>query len=256
MSKIWSEQELHLQYVTRASKFILCDSFDDILKSRYVVMVCEVCYKHRDMRLDAFMKSRKRIFCQSCCTDTSAFGFEWTVERFWQQWYKHKNRRFYSVNFCENITSAKSQVDISHSICQKSFAISIDKVFLSEDFCPFCFKSYDYLDGKIFLRNEVILDQDKPGVYAIINLRNYKLYLGSTVSYKDRRIGHFSSLRNNAHHTTYLQNSFNKYGEENFVMKIVEECSIDELGTIEQDWITKFSNSDNLYNSILWVMRK
>lgn len=60
-------------------------------------------------------------------------------------------------------------------------------------------------------------------IYQIKNLINNKIYIGSTIRplYK-RKYEHFSELRNNEHCNTYLQRSFNKYGEENFSFTILE----------------------------------
>lgn len=60
-------------------------------------------------------------------------------------------------------------------------------------------------------------------IYKITNLVNGKSYIGSTIRplYK-RKYEHFSELRNNEHCNTYLQRSFNKYGEKNFKFEILE----------------------------------
>jgi group I intron endonuclease len=60
-------------------------------------------------------------------------------------------------------------------------------------------------------------------VYKIENLINGKCYIGSTLRPKHiRKYEHFSSLRKGNHYNSYLQKSFNKYGESSFKFTIVE----------------------------------
>lgn len=63
-------------------------------------------------------------------------------------------------------------------------------------------------------------------VYFIKNIINDKIYCGVTNNPKRRKTQHFSKLRNNNHiyknnKPTKLQLSFNKYGEKNFIFKVM-----------------------------------
>ena len=60
------------------------------------------------------------------------------------------------------------------------------------------------------------------GIYQIINLTNMKVYVGSAVDFIKRRGEHFNKLKRNVHHNIYLQNSYNKHGEDNFIFEILE----------------------------------
>lgn len=60
------------------------------------------------------------------------------------------------------------------------------------------------------------------GVYAIYCSGDDKYYIGSSVDIKKRWIGHSSLLRNKKHYNFYLQNAWNKYGEEAFSCFVVE----------------------------------
>lgn len=60
------------------------------------------------------------------------------------------------------------------------------------------------------------------GIYKIENIVDGKKYIGSAVDLNKRKNVHYSSLRNNKHHSIYLQNAFNLYGELNFIFEIVE----------------------------------
>lgn len=62
----------------------------------------------------------------------------------------------------------------------------------------------------------------KQGIYKITNLTTGQFYIGSSVDIKKRERYHFWQLKENRHHNTILQNSFNKYGLDNFRFEIVE----------------------------------
>ena len=71
------------------------------------------------------------------------------------------------------------------------------------------------------------------GIYKIVNLINNKIYVGSAVNFKNRFKTHLSRLKNNKHHSIILQNSWNKYGGDNFKFEIIEEC--DKLILIKRE---------------------
>ena len=62
------------------------------------------------------------------------------------------------------------------------------------------------------------------GVYQIVNELNGHRYIGSSKNIQHRILTHRSSLRRNNHHSIYLQNAFNKYGEDKFYIQILEKC--------------------------------
>jgi group I intron endonuclease len=59
------------------------------------------------------------------------------------------------------------------------------------------------------------------GIYRIINKTNNKIYIGSSVNILSRFSKHKSLLKHNKHDNDYLQNSYNKYGLENFLFEII-----------------------------------
>lgn len=74
-------------------------------------------------------------------------------------------------------------------------------------------------------------------IYKITNLTTGKIYIGSA-SWYDKRIGtHIHRLRRNDHDNIYLQNAWNKYGEEDFSFEIIEEANKENLIEREQYWI-------------------
>jgi group I intron endonuclease len=86
----------------------------------------------------------------------------------------------------------------------------------------------------------------KSGVYIIKNKINNKFYIGSSINIKKRFREHLSSLRNNSHHSKYLQNAFNKHKENNFTFEILEECDSEFLILREQYFIDILSPVYNM----------
>lgn len=87
----------------------------------------------------------------------------------------------------------------------------------------------------------------KSGVYIIKNKINDMVYVGSTtMSFKKRFQHHISMLRKNAHKNKYLQNAWNKYGEDNFEFNVIKVCDKEFCLTEEQIFID--INCNNSYN--------
>ena len=92
------------------------------------------------------------------------------------------------------------------------------------------------------------------GLYYIENLKDGKKYVGQSIDIlKEWKNKHLNNLRKNKHHNSYLQNAYNKYGEENFVHTIIEKCEKEELNDKECYYILKYEShfSENGYN-ISW----
>lgn len=89
-------------------------------------------------------------------------------------------------------------------------------------------------------------------IYAIKNLKNNKLYIGSAVDLKDRWWLHKYQLYLNKHHNRYLQRAYNKYEMENFdfiILELVENKN--ELLNREQFWLDFYRSyeRDKGYNA-------
>lgn len=79
-------------------------------------------------------------------------------------------------------------------------------------------------------------------IYSIINNINNKKYIGMTVDVKKRWSKHKHDLNNNKHINNHLQNSWNKYGGSNFMLKIIEEnIKLENLSKREIYWISLFN---------------
>ena len=59
------------------------------------------------------------------------------------------------------------------------------------------------------------------GIYQIRNILDNKRYIGSAQDFKHREANHFYYLRQGTHHSDYLQNAYNKYGNDAFVFEIL-----------------------------------
>lgn len=95
--------------------------------------------------------------------------------------------------------------------------------------------------------NISIEDLPKKGIYQIKNIINKMVYIGSTThSFQRRFREHERELRNNKHNNIYLQNSYNKYGDDNFEFSILEfEIVNDLIREKEQYYI---NNTKNIFN--------
>ncbi len=85
------------------------------------------------------------------------------------------------------------------------------------------------------------------GVYAIINIVNGKMYIGSSKKLEGHCACYFHDLRKGVHGNLHLQRAFNKYGEKVFVLEILEltlECNQFE----REQYYINLIGMDNLYN--------
>lgn len=96
------------------------------------------------------------------------------------------------------------------------------------------------------------------GIYEIRNVINNKYYIGSSKNIKKRWWRHKNDLKNNNHNNIHLQRAWNKYGKNNFIFKVIEECKIEDLLSLEQKYLDlkpeynigiTSSGGDNLTNN-------
>lgn len=88
------------------------------------------------------------------------------------------------------------------------------------------------------------------GIYMILNIITGKAYVGQSINVEQRLSRHKSRLNKNKHHNDYLQNAWNKYGEDAFEFNILERCPSDSLDDNEVFWINYFRTNthDKGYN--------
>ncbi len=85
-------------------------------------------------------------------------------------------------------------------------------------------------------------------IYAIYNKETNKSYIGQTQHHPRLRFNkHLSQLRNHTHPNTYLQNSFDKYGQTAFNYIILAECDITSLDKLEYYYIKLFNTTNDDY---------
>lgn len=87
------------------------------------------------------------------------------------------------------------------------------------------------------------------GIYCIENMINNKKYVGQSININARWESHISTLNNNHHYNSHLQQSWNKYGSESFEFHIIEICDKSLLNEREIYWIEKFDSLENGYNA-------
>lgn len=79
--------------------------------------------------------------------------------------------------------------------------------------------------------------KNKTGVYLIKNLKNGRIYVGSSSKcLKHRLKHHFNSLKRNDHHSRFLQRDYNKNGD-CFIYGILEFCNPDNCVSVEQVYL-------------------
>jgi group I intron endonuclease len=88
------------------------------------------------------------------------------------------------------------------------------------------------------------------GIYSIENSINGKSYIGSSINIKRRWYRHLSMLRKNVHDNHYLQNAYNKYGEQSFKFKVLELVLPCKIKQKEQSYLNKVKFTPDLYYNI------
>lgn len=86
------------------------------------------------------------------------------------------------------------------------------------------------------------------GIYSIYSKSQNKYYIGKSIDIHKRFLKHKSDLRLNQHHSKYLQNVYNKYGEDDLVFQVIQECSYEESGDLEKYYIEQFNSFKDGFN--------
>lgn len=73
-------------------------------------------------------------------------------------------------------------------------------------------KLKDLKPRPIIINKGNIDNQKLSGIYGIMSKETERLYIGSSINIKRRLLTHKKQLKNNCHHSRFLQNHYNKYG--------------------------------------------
>lgn len=75
---------------------------------------------------------------------------------------------------------------------------------------------------------------NRSGIYKITCTVNGRFYIGSAVNFRYRWACHTSQAKKGKHHSRYLQNAWNKYGESAFGFEVLLLCAKEDLIMYEQ----------------------
>lgn len=89
-------------------------------------------------------------------------------------------------------------------------------------------------------------------IYLIENKINHKKYIGKTIfSVEERWKQHKNDFNKERNKDRPLYKAFKKYGIENFIFSIIEECDLQILSEREMYWIKYYDSFHNGYNATL-----
>lgn len=82
-------------------------------------------------------------------------------------------------------------------------------------------------------------------IYAIVNLKNGKKYIGSATNFSSRRSRHLSMLKKGIHHSQSLQHSWNKNNPEDYKFIILEKLTQEEDKLVKEQYYMDYYKSYN-----------
>jgi len=88
-------------------------------------------------------------------------------------------------------------------------------------------------------------------IYGILNVVNWKIYIGQTINFRHRTSTHICESINGVHENKHFKRAVKKYGIENFMFFILENVEDLSLLTIKEDYYIQMyqSNDENFgYN--------
>lgn len=95
------------------------------------------------------------------------------------------------------------------------------------------------------------LKTERPGIYSIKSLSNGRIYIGSAINIANRIFEHTRKLKQKDHCNIHLQNTYDKYGENDLEFSILYFCKEEDLLKNEQRFINEYKERigwDNMFN--------
>lgn len=91
-----------------------------------------------------------------------------------------------------------------------------------------------------------------PGIYKLVNTKNGKIYIGSSINMRNRIRTHNYELRNGIHVNKHLQRAYDKGSIFNIkLIDLFDEIDYNELLELEKRYIVSFDSIQNGYNQML-----
>jgi len=95
------------------------------------------------------------------------------------------------------------------------------------------------------------MNTGKGKIYKITNKENGLIYIGCTINSLEKRFGEHLSRCFTSEYKSKLYNSMKKYGQENFIIELVEECELDVIYETERKYIEQYDSYNNGLNSTI-----
>lgn len=89
------------------------------------------------------------------------------------------------------------------------------------------------------------------GIYAIVNTKTGRAYIGQSVDILGRWKGHYLGLIKGEHHSRALLRDWHECGADSFEFRVVEMCDSDQLDQREKHWIDTWEPKP--YNQSEWI---
>lgn len=81
------------------------------------------------------------------------------------------------------------------------------------------------------------------GIYALYWWEQDLVYIGLSQNLSSRKLEHLNKLKNNRHTNYKVQNTYNQYGEPDFI--VLDYCNIEQLPEKEVQWCKEFNALGN-----------
>jgi len=97
------------------------------------------------------------------------------------------------------------------------------------------------------------------GIYIIKNDINNKVYIGQSIDIEKRVKEHFwkSFSEKSGTFNSILHQAIRKYGKEHFTWEVLQECSVEEIDQLEQEYIQRYNCiTPNGYNIMVGGQKK